>query len=185
MDYFIADCHFFHANIIRLNPLKRKPGFEERVLSNLRSSLKEGDRLFVLGDFTWRLPEDFLDLWNSIPGKKYLIMGNHDYWFKEEELSPFFDQIFPFTHTLEVDGKRLLLCHFPSKDLRTYRYLELQKMVTEEFKEGNYSLLLHGHVHWNPYGVFCGCHLNCVKCLNVNVEFTGFKPISLKELPLW
>jgi len=185
MNYFIADCHFFHSNIIRLNPLKRKPGFEERILESLRATLSHGDRLFVLGDFAWKLTDDFLVKWSSLPAEKYLVMGNHDWWFREEELSPFFSRIYRFSHSLEIGGKRVLLCHFPSKDLRTYRYLELQEKVTRQYREGGYSLLLHGHVHWNPYGVFCGCHLNCVKCVNVNVEFTGFKPVSEKELPLW
>ena len=185
MNYFIADCHFFHSNIVRLNPLKRKPGFERQILESLRAVLREGDRLFVIGDFAWRLPEGFLEEWTSLPGEKILVMGNHDWWFKEGELSPFFDRIYDFSCPVEVGNKKVLLCHFPSKDLRTYRYLELQERITREFKRGDYSLLIHGHVHWNPYGVFCGCHLNCVKCLNVNVEFTGFKPISEEELPLW
>jgi len=186
MLYFTADLHLFHRNIVNLNPLKRKPGFEEEILKNLSETLKEEDTLFVVGDFIWEEPpEGFTERWSSIPGKKVLIKGNHDWWFEEEELRPFFDEIYDFSHLLEVGGKRLLLCHFPSLDLRTYRYRELQERITQEFKEKEAHLLIHGHVHWNPYGVYCGCHLNCVKCINVNTEFHHFKPVSFEELPLW
>ncbi|WP_457678603.1 metallophosphoesterase [Thermovibrio sp.] len=185
MEYFIADCHFFHKNIVKLNPLKRKEGFEEVILNNLLSTLTVEDVLFVVGDFAWRLSEEFKDRWLSIPGKKVLIKGNHDFWFRNSKLKPYFDEIYDFSHSITVNGKKVLLCHFPSRDLRTYRYLELQERITKEYKEGGFSLLIHGHVHWNPYGVFCGCHLNCVKCFNANVEFINYKPVSVKELPLW
>ncbi len=183
MNYFISDTHFFHKNILKLNPLKRKKGFEDLILSSLED-LNSEDTLYLLGDFAWELPEGFKELWSSFPFKKVLIKGNHDWRFKDEQLRELFDEVYPFSLSLEVKGKMVLLCHFPSLDLRTYRFLELQKKITQEFKEKNFHLLLHGHVHWNPFGVFCGCHLNCVKCLNVNVEFVGFKPLSEEELPL-
>jgi len=185
MLYFTADFHLFHSNIINLNPLKRKPGFEEEIFKNLLGVLKEGDTLFIVGDFAWELPEGFSETWLSLPGRKVLIKGNHDWWFKDEELQPLFDEIYHFSHLIEVKGKKVLLCHFPSLDLRTYRYRELQAKITEEFRGSGAELLIHGHVHWNPYCVFCGCHLNRVKCINVNVEFHGYKPVSLEELPLW
>ncbi|WP_456456120.1 metallophosphoesterase [Thermovibrio sp.] len=184
MNYFISDTHFFHRNILNLNPLKRKEGFESLILSRLKVLTSE-DTLYVLGDFAWKLPQDFKNLWSSFSFKKVLIRGNHDWRFKDEQLKELFDEVYPFSLSIKVKGKKVLLCHFPSLDLRTYRYLELQRRITQEYKKGGFSLLIHGHVHWNPFGVFCGCHLNCVKCINVNVEFTNFKPVSEKELPLW
>jgi len=183
MKYFIADTHFFHRNIIRLNPHKRKEGFEDLILSNLERLLTPQDELFIVGDFLWEFREDFLLRWKGLPGKKFLVKGNHDS--RVRELPLFFDEIFQFYHLVEVGEKRLLLCHYPSKDLRTYRFIELQKRVTGLYFELNADLLIHGHVHWNPFCVFCGRYLNCVKCLNVNCEFTGFKPVSERELPLW
>ncbi|ADU97119.1 metallophosphoesterase [Thermovibrio ammonificans] len=183
MFYFISDTHFFHRNILKLCPLKRREGFEELILSNLERVLREGDTLFVLGDFLWREVEGFKERWRSLPGRKVLICGNHD-WPLGEKLSDYFDEIYDFSLALEIKGKRLLLCHFPSKDLRTYRYCELQARITREFRSTGASLLIHGHVHFNPYGVFCGCHLNRVKCVNVNVEFTNYLPVSQEELPL-
>ena len=183
MNYFISDTHFFHRNILKLCPIKRKPGFEELIISNLKKQLKPSDTLYHLGDFAWEDSDFLLRAWRELPGRKVLVKGNHDWHFKNLEL--YFDEIVEFSTVVRVNGKKVLLCHFPSKDLRTYRYKELQERVTEIYKEEGCSLLIHGHVHWNPYCVFCGCHLNGVKCLNVNVEFTGYRAISEKELPLW
>jgi len=185
MRYFISDTHFFHKNIVRLTPLKRKPGFEILIIDNLKKVLKEEDELYLVGDFLWTLEPGFLELWKSVPGRKILIKGNHDLWFPEEELKPFFDEIVPFYTIIEVRGKKVLLSHYPARDLRTFRYRELQKEISEIYHSESCSLLIHGHVHWNRFGVFCGCHLEYVKCINVNVEFTNYRPISEKELPLW
>jgi len=183
MKYFISDTHFFHRNILKLCPLKRFPNFEEKILENLKRRIKSGDTLYHIGDFSWTDSEELLKSWLEIPGRKVLIKGNHDWHFKN--LSLYFDEVVEFSEIIEVNGKKVLLCHFPSKDLRTFRYLELQRKVTEIYKSQGCSLLIHGHVHWNPYGIFCGCHLNRVKCLNVNVEFTNYRALSEEELPLW
>ena len=182
MKYFISDTHFYHRNILKLCPLKRKPGFEELIFENLKRQLKSSDVLYHLGDFSWVDSHHLLKRWRELPGRKVLIKGNHDWHFKNLHL--YFDEVVEFSTLLYVRGKRVLLCHFPSKDLRTYRYRELQEKITEIYTETGASLLVHGHVHWNPYAVFCGCHLNGVKCLNVNVEFTNYRAVSEEELPL-
>ncbi len=185
MLYFIADTHFFHKNILKLNPQKRKPGFEKKILKNLSEILKPEDYLFVIGDFIWEFRKEFVNTWRSIPGRKFLVKGNHDEWIEEDKLCLFFEKIYSFHTLVEAKEKRLLLCHYAAKDLRTRRFSELQHKISELYHSLNCSLLLHGHVHWNPYGVFCGCHLKGVKCVNVNVEFTNYKPVSLEELPIW
>lgn len=183
MKYFISDTHFFHRNILKLCPVKRKLGFEELILSNLKHQLKSSDTLYHLGDFAWEDSDYLLRAWRELPGRKVLIKGNHDWHSKDLEL--YFDEVVEFSTIIRVNEKKFLLCHFPSKDLRTYRYKEFQEKITKIYREEGCSLLIHGHVHWNPYCVFCGCHLNGVKCLNVNVEFTGYRAVSEEELPVW
>ena len=125
MNYFISDTHFFHRNILKLCPIKRKQGFEEKILESLESQLKPSDTLYHLGDFSWEDNDFLLRRWRELPGRKVLIAGNHDWKFRNLKL--YFDEIIDFSTTLYVKDKKILLCHFPSKDLRTYRYLELQK----------------------------------------------------------
>ncbi|MEO2082768.1 MAG: metallophosphoesterase [Desulfurobacteriaceae bacterium] len=184
MLYFISDTHFKHENILRLNPLKRKKGFEVQIIDNLKVQLKEGDTLYHLGDFAWSLDEELLDAWRSIPGKKILVKGNHDNFFGDSDLLLYFDEVINFSTVVKIREKNVLLCHYPALDLRTFRFKELQRKVEKVFKGSGSVLLLHGHVHWNPYCVFCGCHLKGIRCFNVNVEFNGNRAVSEEELPL-
>ncbi|MEO2068573.1 MAG: metallophosphoesterase family protein [Desulfurobacteriaceae bacterium] len=182
MRYFISDTHFFHRNILKLNPLKRKEGFEEAILENLKITLKDDDVLYHLGDFSWKLNDEFLKAWKEIPGKKILVKGNHDFRAREGKLRRFFDEVIEEYAIIKIKGKRVLLSHYPALDLRTYRFPEIQEKIVKVYFNNSCSLLVHGHVHWNRFGVLCGCHLKGIKCKNVNVEFTDYKPVSEEEL---
>lgn len=59
-------------------------GHEEKIRSNWIENVNEDDLVILPGDFSWetylndtRLDFEFL---NSLPGKKLLLKGNHDYW---------------------------------------------------------------------------------------------------------
>ena len=60
--------------------------YEKRLEENWRSIVKEEDTVLICGDVSWgmklheALPDfRFLD---SLPGKKLLMKGNHDYWWE-------------------------------------------------------------------------------------------------------
>lgn len=59
-------------------------GHEEKVRNNWIKNVKKEDIVILPGDFSWatyledtKLDFEFL---NSLPGKKILLKGNHDYW---------------------------------------------------------------------------------------------------------
>lgn len=57
---------------------------EEKIKKNWISKVKNDDTVVLLGDFSWAMHlnetlKDFEYL-NSLPGKKILLRGNHDYW---------------------------------------------------------------------------------------------------------
>ena len=56
----------------------------EKIKANWISKVKENDTVILPGDFSWAtyLEETYKDFefLNSIPGKKILSKGNHDYW---------------------------------------------------------------------------------------------------------
>ena len=61
-------------------------GYEQRLEENWRKIVKEEDTVLICGDVSWgmklheALPDfRFLD---SLPGKKLLMKGNHDYWWE-------------------------------------------------------------------------------------------------------
>ena len=57
---------------------------DEKIRIDWLSKVKENDLVLLPGDFSWAMYlentfEDFKYL-NSLPGKKILLKGNHDYW---------------------------------------------------------------------------------------------------------
>lgn len=59
-------------------------GHEEKIRNNWIEKVKEDDLVILPGDFSWEtyLENTKLDFeyLNSLPGKKLLLKGNHDYW---------------------------------------------------------------------------------------------------------
>jgi len=56
----------------------------EKIKENWNKKVKENDLVLLPGDFSWAMylkdtDKDFEYL-NSLPGKKLLLKGNHDYW---------------------------------------------------------------------------------------------------------
>lgn len=61
-------------------------GYLDKIFSDWRSKVGEEDLVLLAGDFSWamKLEEtkpDF-ELLKNLPGKKIIIRGNHDYWWK-------------------------------------------------------------------------------------------------------
>lgn len=83
--YAIADLHLsFEQN----KPMdifgENWIGHEEKIRKNWIERVKDDDIVLLLGDFSWatylhETKKDFEYL-NSLPGKKLMLKGNHDYW---------------------------------------------------------------------------------------------------------
>ena len=56
----------------------------EKIRDNWLNTVKDEDTIIIPGDFSWEtyLEDTYKDFefLNSLPGKKILIKGNHDYW---------------------------------------------------------------------------------------------------------
>lgn len=68
-----AICADVHQDIIHDAPNRIKTFVEEATMEKV-------DFIIQLGDFCFPVEENkpFLEIWNSFPGKKYHILGNHD-----------------------------------------------------------------------------------------------------------
>jgi len=59
-----------------------------RLRDNWKSVVSDDDVVVIAGDVSWALKfkEDFadLDFVKSLPGKKVLVRGNHDYWWRRD-----------------------------------------------------------------------------------------------------
>ncbi len=83
--YTIGDLHLsFNENKPMSVFGENWEGYEEKVKENWTSMVTESDMVILPGDFSWSMYlkdtyKDFEYL-NSLPGKKLLLKGNHDYW---------------------------------------------------------------------------------------------------------
>ena len=61
-------------------------GYEEKIFADWKSKVSDEDIVLLAGDFSWAMrledtKKDF-ELIKNLPGKKIIIRGNHDYWWK-------------------------------------------------------------------------------------------------------
>lgn len=135
---------------------------DKTILSNTRKVVKPGDTLYILGDFTilntnrWQAIQSYIE---QIPGKKVLILGNHDYLkpFKYIELG------FHSVHTslsINIDGYNVIMNHDPAAFC----------MLPSD------CIFLCGHIH-NLFKV-----LKDERTINVGVDVWDFIPINFETI---
>ena len=83
--YTIGDLHLsFNENKPMSVFGENWEGYEEKIKEEWINLVEEHDLVIIPGDFSWSMYlkdtyKDFEYL-NSLPGKKLLLKGNHDYW---------------------------------------------------------------------------------------------------------
>lgn len=92
---------------------------EEKIKQDWLEKVKEEDTVILIGDFSWamKIEDAYLDFkyLESLPGKKILLKGNHDYWWttitsmKKYLLENNFKTIdFLFNNSFVIDNKILV-----------------------------------------------------------------------------
>lgn len=83
--YAIGDLHLSFANPKPMNIFGDNwKNHEEKIKQDWLSKVKDDDTVIHLGDFSWAMHlkdtlKDF-EFLNSLPGKKIMLKGNHEYW---------------------------------------------------------------------------------------------------------
>lgn len=142
--YFTADLHFGHKNILK-HCLER-PGamngdckqHDEWLLKLWQETVDKWDSVYILGDLTFLKSDDARHLLEKLPGRKYLIEGNHDGSIRAYEnyfvsVNQVLDIVIkPSRAPFLKQNLQLSLCHYP--------------MLTWNHKPYG-SIMLHGHCH--------------------------------------
>lgn len=158
--FLISDTHFGHVNILKF---QKKDGSQLRVfdsiqehdealIENWNSVVKNGDKVYHLGDVSmcnWTRTSEILGRLN---GDKVLIKGNHD-GAKMNQYLQFFKDVRAY-HQLD----KFILSHIPIHPLSLSRW----------------KANVHGHLHANAY--------DDPRYLNVSVERINFTPINFEEV---
>lgn len=168
MKYYIADLHFGHENVIRLDnrPFKDINHMNESLIQNWNETISANDEVYILGDLFFRNSIDPIQVLQRLSGKKYLIPGNHDTkLLKNSEALTYFEAI---DKIMEIDdnGKRIILCHYPLLEWNHY------------FR-GSYHI--YGHIHNNTNANFEWIKKE-PRMLNAGCMINGYKPVTFDEL---
>jgi len=161
-NYVWSDLHLSHTNIIRYcnRPFEDSPdgveAMNKLILRNWRETIKGDDTIFNLGDFCFKWSKERLqNTLSNLPGKKILILGNHDRshgaaWWRDAG----FDEVYPYPI---IYKKFYILSHE-------------EVFLNEQMPYVN----IHGHHHQKSFDRKC--------YINVSVEQTNYLPISLDEI---
>lgn len=192
MNYYIADTHFGHSNIIRFDhrPFCDLYQMEETMIMLWNAAVRPRDTVYILGDFHWGKADEWIQLLKKLNGQKVLIEGNHDLGAYPEELKKRFADITPFKEIVDVgrdnQARKVLLSHYPQL---FYKYAANEKFY-----------MLCGHVHntaenallekWTAelrrdHRTGGGTHAaNCGQIFNVGcmMEWMQYTPRTLDEI---
>ncbi|MBE6440770.1 MAG: metallophosphoesterase [Desulfovibrio desulfuricans] len=168
--YLISDTHFGHEKILRYcrRPFQSVFEMNECMFDNWASCVRQNDTVYHLGDVAFGGMEDVVRIVKRIrtlPGKKFLIPGNHDMR-HPGLLSEAFTGVLPpiFQTTAQTaDGKavRMVLCHYP--------------MMTWNM-EFSGAIQLYGHVHGRIPGN--------TRQMDMGVDVWDFRPARLEQVLL-
>ncbi|WP_342739385.1 metallophosphoesterase [Bradyrhizobium sp. B117] len=159
--FLYADPHFFHASMLKFCPETRAYAsvaeMNEAMASAWRRVVKPTDEVIVVGDFAHRAddPKELKRLFDSLPGEKHLIVGNHD---GPDTLALPWKTINQMAF-VSIDSQRVVLCHYA---LRTWPGI----------RKG--ALMLYGHNH----GRLPGNQQSC----DVGVDVFGAAPVRLNQI---
>ncbi len=85
----------------------------KKIEENWRAKVKDTDTVVIAGDISWGMSmeqakEDLLFI-NSLPGKKIILKGNHDYWWcTQKKMTAFFEE--NNIDTIDVLYNNALVC---------------------------------------------------------------------------
>ncbi len=155
--FFTSDTHFGDHRTLNIHkrPFGSVAEMDEALVSGWNEAVGEEDEVWHLGDFARKLADVAL-LLSRLTGRKHLIRGNNDHpgigdlpgWASVRDY-----------HELEVDGRRLVLCHYPFRSWNG---------------QHRGALDLHGHSH--------GRLKPMPRQFDVGVDAWGFRPVSLGRL---
>lgn len=81
MNFYIADMHFGHKNVIRYDnrPFDSIEEMDKAMITLWNETVGDNDVVYILGDFSWYKEEKTAFILGCLKGHKVLIRGNHDH----------------------------------------------------------------------------------------------------------
>lgn len=139
MNYYISDAHYFHNNVIKFDNrlFKDLNEMHEKMAIDWNNKVTNADHVYILGDLSWKVTDEAINLIKSLHGNLHLVLGNHDH-INNAKFKKLFEEITPYKELKDIANGQvynLVLFHYP---------------ITFWNKQHYGSIHLYGHVH-NSY----------------------------------
>ncbi|MDO5293795.1 MAG: metallophosphoesterase family protein [bacterium] len=172
--FYVSDYHFDHQlalNRSRSDWFSDVNEMNETIIRLHNQKVTEQDQVYILGDIIVceeAVLEQRLEATiGRMNGHLHLILGNHDYKYKElDQFRKFFETV-EDSAIIKDQGRWVQLYHYPV--LCWYRK-----------QKGAYHI--YGHLHNECNGKECKVLQKEPRALNACVEITEYEPCTLAEL---
>lgn len=172
--FYTSDYHFYHELALRRSRSEEFKNIDEmndEIIKRHNKKVTNEDHVYIMGDIIVcdenELEEKLKNTVGRLKGHLHLILGNHDYKFKE---IPIFLKYFDTVDELKLirdNNKWIQLCHYPI--LLWYRK-----------NKGAYHIF--GHMHNDS----CTNEYHLIKkeknIFNSCVEINNYEPCTLEEI---
>lgn len=166
-EFFTADWHLFHRNIIRYcnRPYRNVKEMHQNLIDNHNQIVEEEDEVWFLGDLCFMSPEYVgrikkeVDKFNGI---KHIVLGNHDNWKTRAYLNAGFLTVHS-AMWFNRDNYTFYMMHDPAE------YTVIQNDPK--------AIMLCGHIHQLFKHL-----LPEKKIINVGVDAWNMKPVSYESI---
>lgn len=124
MNYFIADLHFGHKNILSFDnrPFNNVEDHDKYIIDNWNKNIGIDDDVYILGDISWHNSTNTIEIFKNLNGIKHLIKGNHDYKvLRNLQLRNLFVEICDYKE-LSIGDNSIVLSHYPMPCFKNHYY---------------------------------------------------------------
>lgn len=153
--WFVSDTHFGHRKLTtgapdhfeETRPYETTEEMDAAEIAAWSRDIRPGDTVLFLGDFQFGQfdghgEEAAWDLWNSLPGNKFFVRGNHDQKIK--------GRLFDVRDyaLVQYNGLTYLCQHFPfTSDFDYDKADQANLLALRNILDSRTTVLVHGHTH--------------------------------------
>lgn len=142
---YISDLHFCHANLNHQMDMRGFADEEELhayMIGQWQAHVHEKDEVYILGDFCMGRGGSANEILRQLPGKKYLIIGNHDRFLEDKAFdATLFRWTKPYAEVKD-HHRTVILSHYP-----IFCYNGQYRLNPDGTPK---AYMLYGHVHNTP-----------------------------------
>lgn len=168
--FFTSDLHFCHDRGFIYEPrgFSNIAAHDAAIIDNFNHIVDDEDDLYILGDLM--LNDNVLGIkcLNSLPGRKHIILGNHDTDARAKlysDIRGFVDM--KWADMVKINGYNFFLCHYPTMTFNMDAEKPLNCMVINLF----------GHTHQKT-----NFYQDMPIAYHVGVDSHDMKPVAFDEV---